>query len=144
MQEFWPCLPHTVTGWVSGYGEAAEHRSQVGKRSLRHEKAGAGSEIPGPAWRPGTSGSQALGLPGIVGSLERAENAVGARGGSSPGPRWKRGELWLVPRKESLAWWWPWLGGGGGFGLGLVMSGNAERPSMRWRLFREKPGDSKG
>lgn len=31
---------------------------------------------PGPAWRPGTSGSQTLGHPGTTGSLGRAENGV--------------------------------------------------------------------
>jgi hypothetical protein len=67
----------------------------VGKLSLRHRTAGAGSGVPQPATRLKPSGSQILGHPGAAGSHERAEGRVRAFGldlagawgeGTSAGP----------------------------------------------------------
>lgn len=71
--------------------------------------AGAGSGVPGPAERPGTSASQALGQPGTTGCCGRAENGVRAEGK-------RQGKLQLGPAGRS-----PWLvrqvaGLGGGHG----------------------------
>lgn len=60
--------------------------------------AGAGSGVPGPAERPGTSASQALGQPGTTGCCGRAENGMGAiRLDLASGQREKG-------REESSAW----------------------------------------
>jgi len=76
----------------------------MGKHSLRVGTAGAGSGVPGPARRPGASGSRVLGHPGTTGSHRKAGNRVEAH------------ELDLVPGWE--------IGGGGAPAgpVGIVLS----------------------
>lgn len=62
-----------------GLREALGHLSVPGVRNhcLRHRKAGAGSDVPGPLARLGSWGSQTLGHPGTSWSLQRTENRLG-------------------------------------------------------------------
>ena len=106
------CLPHTVARQVWGHREAPGHCSGVGKYSLKHGTARAGSGVPRPATRLGPSGSQALGHL----ATEELRMEWGPTGWIWPGAvekegcsSWSLGESpWLVSSS--------WLGRDGGCG----------------------------
>ena len=75
---------------------------------------------PGPVEKLGLSGSQVLEHPDATGCCRRAEKWSGGLhlwAECSPGPKGKRGELWLGPAGRrvldlsvgGLAWWRSWL-----------------------------------
>jgi hypothetical protein len=76
--------------------------------------------------RPGPSGSQTLGHPGVPGNRGRAENEVGAQGLDLVRGWGRKQGAPLVPRGESLSWLklaWAWLG------LVAAVAGRTDRPS---------------
>jgi hypothetical protein len=92
--------PLPVPGWCQAMGKPQDPTPGVGECI-----PGAGSRVLGSAGRPGPSGSQALGHPGIAGCCRRAENGVGAcRLDLAWGQREDQEELRLGPTgTESLA-----------------------------------------
>ena len=92
MQEFDCAHPNPGARWVSGYGTPPQGwGSAVGGPGDYQSWFGG----PGPTWRPGLSGSQALGHPGSAGSHRRVENGVGVWGLDLA--KGQRGEEWRVP-----------------------------------------------
>lgn len=91
--------------WATG--KPQDNALGMGKHSLRHRTACAGSGVPSPAARPGSSDSKALGHPRYTGSHRRAENRVEAVGWIWPGlggtEREKRRAL-AGPWEEPFAW----------------------------------------
>jgi hypothetical protein len=109
----------------SGNGKPQDTVPGVGELSLRSRDSWSWLGVPGPAGRPGLSGSHALGHPGTSGCLRRAENRVGGRqAGSSRGPSGKEGSSVWVLQRGVLA-----LLAGGWLGL-VVVAGSTERPCM--------------
>ena len=90
--------------WATG--KPQDNALGMEKHSLRHRTACAGSGVPSPAARPGSSDSKALGHPGYTGSHRRAENRVPAHRLDLAQGQWNREALQLVLLGQSLASWW--------------------------------------
>ena len=84
-----------------GHKKDPQHCSGVGKHSIMHRTAGAGSGVTRPAKRSGPWCSQALGYPGAAGSLRRAENGTLALGLDLAQGQEKSGTLQLGPMGSS-------------------------------------------
>lgn len=74
-------VSHIHSGWRDTGISDCTYPTPAGYRKLWDPTLGVGEaqlELPGPAQRPGPSGSQTLGYLGASGSRGRAENRIGA------------------------------------------------------------------